>query len=335
MEDGPPGEVAELDFGRLGLVTDPESGRRRTVWALIVVWRYSRHCFVWPTTSQRLDAVVEGLEAAWACFGGVPRYLVIDNFPAAVAGADALQPALHAGLPRVRPPARLHQRPRARAPAPRQAPGRAQRLLRARALLQGRRLPRPRRDARSRPALVPRGGGAAHPRDDPQAAARGLPGGGAPGCSPRGTGNRTSCPTGARRRSTQTTTSPASTRSIRCRRSSARRGRRWRCNSARSWCASTTAARCSRSIRASSAAAAPPTPTTTRRSSAPTRCGRPTNSSGAPPSWVRRWALSPSGSSRGRCPGRSCGRATSCCAWPSATPPPASTPPACGRSRSS
>ena len=88
MEDGPPGEVAELDFGRLGLIADPESGRRRTVWALIVVWRYSRHCFVWPTTSQRLDAVVEGLEATWAFFEGVPRYLVIDNFPAAVAGAD-------------------------------------------------------------------------------------------------------------------------------------------------------------------------------------------------------------------------------------------------------
>ena len=98
MEDGPPGEVAELDFGRLGLIADPESGRRRTVWALIVVWRYSRHCFVWPTTSQRLDAVVEGLEAAWAFFEGVPRYLVIDNFPAAVAGADALHPRFTRGF---------------------------------------------------------------------------------------------------------------------------------------------------------------------------------------------------------------------------------------------
>ena len=98
MEDGPPGEVAELDFGRLGLIPDPESGRRRTVWALIVVWRYSRHCFVWPTTSQRLDAVVEGLEATWAFFEGVPRYLVIDNFPAAVAGADALHPRFTRGF---------------------------------------------------------------------------------------------------------------------------------------------------------------------------------------------------------------------------------------------
>ena len=98
MDDGPPGEVAEMDFGRLGLVPDPERGRRRNTWALVVVWRYSRHCFVWPTTSQRLDAVIEGLEAAWAFFGGVPRYLVVDNFPAAVAGADALHPRLTRGF---------------------------------------------------------------------------------------------------------------------------------------------------------------------------------------------------------------------------------------------
>ena len=75
MDDGPPGEVAEMDFGRLGFIRDPESGRRRAVWALVVVWRYSRHCFVWPTTSQKLDAVIEGLEEAWA-FSWSPESLV-------------------------------------------------------------------------------------------------------------------------------------------------------------------------------------------------------------------------------------------------------------------
>ena len=98
MEDTAPGEVAELDFGRLGLVQDPETGRRRTAWALIVVLAYSRHSFVWPTFSQKLEDVIQGLEAAWAFFGGVPRYLVIDNFPAAVAGADALHPRLTRGF---------------------------------------------------------------------------------------------------------------------------------------------------------------------------------------------------------------------------------------------
>ena len=92
MEDTAPGEVVELDFGRLGLIHDPETGRRRAVWALPLVLSYSRHCFVWPTFSQRLEDVIAGLESAWAFFGGVPKYLVIDNFPAALAGADALHP---------------------------------------------------------------------------------------------------------------------------------------------------------------------------------------------------------------------------------------------------
>ena len=85
MGESAPGEVAEMDFGRLGLMEDAETGRRRAVWALIIVLRYSRHSFVWPTFSQKLVDVIEGLEAAWAFFEGVPKYLVIDNFPAAVA----------------------------------------------------------------------------------------------------------------------------------------------------------------------------------------------------------------------------------------------------------
>ena len=98
MADTAPGEVAEVDFGRLGMITDPATGKRKVVWALIVVLSHSRHCFVWPTHSQKLEDVIAGLEAAWAFFGGVPRYLVIDNFPAAVAGPDALHPRLTRGF---------------------------------------------------------------------------------------------------------------------------------------------------------------------------------------------------------------------------------------------
>ena len=98
MESSAPGEVAEVDFGRLGRIRDPETGRSRTVWALIVVLSHSRHSFVWPTYGQKLEDVIAGLEAAWAFFDGVPRYLVIDNFPAAVAGADALNPRLTRGF---------------------------------------------------------------------------------------------------------------------------------------------------------------------------------------------------------------------------------------------
>jgi len=98
MADTRPGEMAEMDFGRLGLILDPESGRRRVVWALVIVLGYSRHSFVWPLMRQRLEDVIEGLEAAWGFFGGMPRYLVLDNFPAAVAGPDALNPRLTRGF---------------------------------------------------------------------------------------------------------------------------------------------------------------------------------------------------------------------------------------------
>ena len=66
MEDTPPGEVAEADFGRLGMITDPETGRRKAVWAMVIVLCHSRHCFVWPMQSQQLEDVISGLEALLA-----------------------------------------------------------------------------------------------------------------------------------------------------------------------------------------------------------------------------------------------------------------------------
>jgi len=98
MADTAPGEVAEFDFGRLGRLVDPLSGKRQLVWALVVVLSYSRHSFVWPLVQQTLAAVIEGLERGWRLFGGVPRRLVLDNFPAAVAGPDPLSPRLTRGF---------------------------------------------------------------------------------------------------------------------------------------------------------------------------------------------------------------------------------------------
>jgi hypothetical protein len=98
MADTEPGEVAEGDFGRLGLMWDPQSGRRRQAWGMVTVMGYSRHEFLWPLFGQQLTDVIEGLEATWAFFGGIPRYLIIDNFPAAVVGPDPLNPRLTRGF---------------------------------------------------------------------------------------------------------------------------------------------------------------------------------------------------------------------------------------------
>lgn len=98
MAEWPPGEVAEIDFGKLGSIVDVESGKRQAVWALVVVLPHSRHSFTWPMQQQTIEESIAGLEAAWQFFGGVPRRVILDNFPAAIAGADALTPRLTRGF---------------------------------------------------------------------------------------------------------------------------------------------------------------------------------------------------------------------------------------------
>jgi transposase len=87
-----PGELAEVDFGKLGLVWDPELERRRLLWALIVTLGYSRHQYVHVTHSQKLPDLIEGLEDAWVFFEGVVARVVLDNLKAAVVKADRYDP---------------------------------------------------------------------------------------------------------------------------------------------------------------------------------------------------------------------------------------------------
>ncbi len=92
MAECEPGELAEIDFGRLGLVPDPETGRRRLAWALSVILVHSRHQYVHVTFSQKLADVLSGLEDAWLWFGGLPRRVVLDNLKAAIVKADRYDP---------------------------------------------------------------------------------------------------------------------------------------------------------------------------------------------------------------------------------------------------
>jgi transposase len=93
VADVAPGELVEVDFGKLGLVPDRErDGQRRTVYALIVTLVHSRHQYVHITTSQRIADLIEGIEAAWEFFGGVAARVVLDNLKAAVITAHRYDP---------------------------------------------------------------------------------------------------------------------------------------------------------------------------------------------------------------------------------------------------
>lgn len=92
--DAPPGEEAQIDFGKMGDVHDPAAGRVRALYVLVVTLCFSRYQFVWPTWDQTTVAVCEGLDEAWRFFGGVVQRIIPDNASSMISKADALSPTI-------------------------------------------------------------------------------------------------------------------------------------------------------------------------------------------------------------------------------------------------
>ena len=97
VADGDPGVECQVDFGKLGLMHDPVSGRRRALHALIFTAVFSRHVFVWLSFTQTLADVIAGCEAAWRFFGGVFKVLIPDNLKPVVTDADPVNPTFSVG----------------------------------------------------------------------------------------------------------------------------------------------------------------------------------------------------------------------------------------------
>jgi transposase len=90
-----PGEEAQVDYGRLGVWTDPATGRRRTVHAFAMVLCCSRHLFVRPVVTMDQHAWTECHVEAFEFFGGVPARLVPDNLKTGVDRPDLYDPKLN------------------------------------------------------------------------------------------------------------------------------------------------------------------------------------------------------------------------------------------------
>jgi hypothetical protein len=65
VADVEPGELAEVDYGQLGLMYDPDTQRRRKAWALLVTLAHSRHQFVHISYKQTIPESMNALEDAW------------------------------------------------------------------------------------------------------------------------------------------------------------------------------------------------------------------------------------------------------------------------------
>jgi transposase len=96
LGDTPPaGQEAQVDYGRLGMWTDPATGRRVTVWAFVMVLSFSRHMFVRPVLKMDQQAWTAAHVEAFAFFGGVPARIIPDNLATGVERADLYDPKLN------------------------------------------------------------------------------------------------------------------------------------------------------------------------------------------------------------------------------------------------
>jgi hypothetical protein len=90
-----PGQVAEVDYGRLGRWVDPLTGRGHFVEAFVMVLCASRRLFVGPVLVCDQEAWAQCHVAAFRFFGGVPQQVRLDNLKAGVIKPDIYEPGLN------------------------------------------------------------------------------------------------------------------------------------------------------------------------------------------------------------------------------------------------
>lgn len=95
VADGEPGDELQVDFGKMGRIVDPGTGRQRDCHALIFTPVVSRYSFVWLTHRQRVEDVIAGFEAAWGFYGGVFATVIPDNMKTIVDRANPTEPRLN------------------------------------------------------------------------------------------------------------------------------------------------------------------------------------------------------------------------------------------------
>lgn len=89
-----PGEEAQVDFGYVGLLFDPTTGKLRRAWVFVVTLSWSRHQYVEFVFDQTVETWLRLHKHAFEYFGGVPRRIVLDNLKAAIVTACFTDPVV-------------------------------------------------------------------------------------------------------------------------------------------------------------------------------------------------------------------------------------------------
>ena len=91
----PAGEEAQVDYGKLGMWTNPETGKRVSVWAFAIILSCSRWLFVQPVLKMDQTSWCASHVDAFEFFGGVPERIVCDNLKTGVSKPDLYDPQIN------------------------------------------------------------------------------------------------------------------------------------------------------------------------------------------------------------------------------------------------
>lgn len=94
----PPGDEAQLDYGKMGRLEDKKSGKKKTVYAFISVLSHSRHHFIQFVYKQNEQSFTDSVIDSFEYYGGVTKWISIDNLKAGVIKPDLYDPKLNRTL---------------------------------------------------------------------------------------------------------------------------------------------------------------------------------------------------------------------------------------------
>lgn len=90
-----PGDEAQVDFGYVGRMLDPESGKDRKTWCFVMTLSHSRHRFVRFVFRQDSPTWIDCHIRAFEFFHGVVKWVVMDNLKSGVVKPDLYDPRIH------------------------------------------------------------------------------------------------------------------------------------------------------------------------------------------------------------------------------------------------
>lgn len=95
-----PGDVLQLDWGKIRDVIDPETGKKKTLWALVGVLGFSRFMMVKFVWTNSVEVTMNAIEDMLREMGGVPRKIVSDNPKCFATTASLYEPVINVAMER-------------------------------------------------------------------------------------------------------------------------------------------------------------------------------------------------------------------------------------------